>query len=182
LKLVKFSRILQGTGPAVGAGQDDFLSTPTAANGYDPDPTTADLARTPAAGNIIEYQIRYKNISEAGGTNSVILNVSNLVITENGTGLPGSNGNWAADNNADTKIDTSHVSGSAVNLDETDTPIAGTDATVTYFNNIPPASGTQQTGNVPATNVTQYVNTFNVQIAPGVERRFNFQRQVEVSP
>ena len=64
LKLVKLSRVLPGTGPAVGTGQDDFESTP-ATNGIDPNANVADVPRTPAPGNIIEYQIRYKNISDA---------------------------------------------------------------------------------------------------------------------
>lgn len=50
-------------------------------------------AATP--GNIIEYQITYKNVSTAGGTNSVILPANNLVITESGIPVAGvSSNNW----------------------------------------------------------------------------------------
>jgi hypothetical protein len=45
----------------------------------------ADLSAAATPGNIIEYQITYKNISTAGGTNSVTLPANNLVITENGS-------------------------------------------------------------------------------------------------
>ena len=59
LKLVKESRILQGTGPAIADGEGVFSGT----------------AKNPRPGNIIEYQINYENISEAaGGPGNVVLN------------------------------------------------------------------------------------------------------------
>jgi hypothetical protein len=55
----------------------------------------ADLSAAATPGNIIEYQITYKNVSTAGGTNSVILPANNLVITESGIPVPGvSTNNW----------------------------------------------------------------------------------------
>lgn len=176
LKLVKFSRILQGTGPAVGTGQGDFESTPAAANGYDPNTSVADVARTPAPGNIIEYQIRYKNVASennVSGTssNNAVLNVNKLVITE--SGILGANSNWALDNDTNGIIDTSNVPNSAADS------VPG-DVTITYFSD---STGTTSatattTGTTQATDVTKYVNTINVQIAPGVQRTFTFQRKV----
>jgi hypothetical protein len=174
LKLVKFSRILPGTGPAVGAGQDNFETTP-AVNGFDPNPAVADVLRTPQTGNIIEYQIRYKNISEGNGqagANNVLLQVNNLVITENGT-IPGSS-NWALDQDTNSIIDTSNVPNTAVD--------SGTGATITYFSGIPvpnsPNATAATTGTTAATDVTQYENTISVPIDPGVERTFTFQRRL----
>jgi hypothetical protein len=175
LKLVKFSRILQGTGPAVGTGQDDFETTP-AANGYDPNTSVADVARTPAPGNIIEYQIRYKNIAaedNVSGTssNNAVLNVSGLVITE--SGILGANSNWALDQDTNGIIDTSNVANSAADS------VPG-DATITYFSDSTgsTAATAATSGTTQATDVTKYVNTITVQIAPGVQRTFTFQRKV----
>jgi len=95
LRLVKESRILQGDGPAVVAGEESFSTT----------------AKSPSTGNIIEYRITYQNITEpASGVGNVILEAADIVITENGTS--GSN-NWALDNDGNTVIDTSNVPGSA---------------------------------------------------------------------
>ncbi|MBD2194168.1 MULTISPECIES: beta strand repeat-containing protein [Calothrix] len=174
LKLVKFSRILQGTGPAVGASQGDFESTP-AANGYDPNTSVTDVPRTPAPGNIIEYQIRYKNIASednVSGTssNNVVLNVNSLVITE--SGILGTNSNWALDNDINGIIDTSNIVGSAVDS-------VPASATITYFKGAAGTASTgDQTGTTQDTDVTKYVNSINVQIAPGVQRTFTFQRKV----
>ncbi|TAE55931.1 MAG: hypothetical protein EAZ76_08570 [Nostocales cyanobacterium] len=174
LKLVKFSRILQGTGPAVGADQDNFETTP-AVNGFDPNPNVADVLRTPQTGNIIEYQIRYKNISEgngASGSNNVLLQVNNLVITENGT-IAGSS-NWALDQDNNNIIDTSNVPNSATD--------SGGSATITYFSGIPvpgtPNATAATTGNMATADVTQYVNSIGVPIDPGVQRTFTFQRKL----
>ncbi|PPS43283.1 hypothetical protein [Chroococcidiopsis sp. TS-821] len=98
VRVVKESRILQGTGPAVVAGENAFSQTP----------------KNPAPGNIIEYRITYTNISEtapSGSTGNVVLNASNLRIIEDGT--TGGN-NWALDSNSDGIIDTSNVPATAV--------------------------------------------------------------------
>ncbi|RUR78752.1 beta strand repeat-containing protein [Chlorogloeopsis fritschii PCC 9212] len=174
LKLVKFSRILKGTGPDVGAGQGDFESTPTT-NGYDPNTSVADVPRTPAPGNIIEYQIRYKNIAaednvSSTSSNNVVLNVNNLVITE--SGILGANSNWALDNDTNGIIDTSNVVGSAVDS-------VPASATITHFEGAAGnTSASDQTGITQDDDVTKYVNTITVQIAPGVQRTFTFQRKV----
>lgn len=107
LRLVKESRILQGTGPAVIAGQENFSTT----------------AKTPAPGNIIEYRISYSNISTAvAGSSNITLRASNVTITESGD----TNGNnWGQDNSLPAGIDTSNVVGTAVD--------SGTGATITFF-------------------------------------------------
>ena len=95
LRLAKESRILQGSGPAVIAGEETFSTA----------------AKSPSTGNIIEYRITYQNITEPqSGVGNVILDAANIVITENGTS---GNNNWALDNDANTVIDTSNVPGSA---------------------------------------------------------------------
>lgn len=105
LKLVKESRILQGTGPEIEAGQDTFSSDP----------------KSPRPGNIIEYQINYENISEeAGGPGNVVLTANNVVITEDGTlsQTPGDGlNNWALDNDGDGELDTINVAGASVAAD-----------------------------------------------------------------
>ena len=172
LQLVKVSRVLQGTGPAVGTGQGDFESTPayTNANGtvIDPNSGVADVPRNPAPGNIIEYQIRYKNISDAqAGTGNVILNANKVVITEDGTQTPN---NWALDNDNNTQIDTSNIVGSAKDSGA---------STIQFFTGNPASNpGIDQTGTTVNSDVTKYVNTATGQIAPGVQRTFTFQRKV----
>ncbi|MDZ8183899.1 MAG: hypothetical protein RMX96_03415 [Nostoc sp. ChiSLP02] len=152
LKLLKMSRVLQGTGPVV-QGNDGIFST---------DP------KKPAPGNIIEYQIQYSNISEPqSGTGNVILNASKVVIIEDGT--QGSN-NWAKDNDASGQIDTSNIVGSAKDSGS---------ATIQFFSGNPAtSSGIDQTGTTVNTDVTKYVDTVTGIIAPGVQRTFTFQRKV----
>ncbi|MEC4813535.1 MAG: hypothetical protein SAK29_09735 [Scytonema sp. PMC 1069.18] len=169
LRLLKLSRVLQGNGPTVGTGQDVFETTP----GIDAD-VLNDIARQPAPGNIIEYQIRYKNISEPqSGTGNIILNASNVVITEDGT-LSTASGdgknNWALDNDGNGVIDTSNIVGSAKD--------SGT-ATITFFSGQPATNSVgDQTGTTVNTDVTKYIDTVNETVAPGQERTFTFQRTV----
>ncbi|MDJ0504481.1 MAG: beta strand repeat-containing protein [Aphanizomenon sp.] len=170
LQLLKFSRILLGTGPAVIGNQGDYNTTPAYTNPatglvIDPDPTVADEARTPSPGNIIQYDIRYKNISTAQGTgtNNVILQAQNVVITEDGTlsTVPGDGkNNWAKDNDNDGIIDTSNVIGTAT-------------ATTTTFTPNGDISGA-----TPATDVTKYVNSPAGLIAPQALGTFTFQRKL----
>ncbi len=105
LKLVKESRILQGTGPAIADGEGVFSGT----------------AKNPRPGNIIEYQINYENISEAaGGPGNVVLNANNVQIVEDGTlsQTPGDGlNNWAKDNDGDGELDTINIAGAAVAAD-----------------------------------------------------------------
>jgi hypothetical protein len=173
LQLLKFSRILQGTGPDVIGNQGNFNSTPAYTNPatglvIDPDPAAADEARTPSPGNIIVYEIRYKNISTSQtgsgtGTSNVILQAQNVVITEDGTlsTVPGDGkNNWAKDNDNDGIIDTSNVIGTAT-------------ATTTTFTPNGDISGA-----TPATDVTKYVNSPAGLIAPQALGTFTFQRKL----
>jgi hypothetical protein len=129
LQLLKLSRVIQGTGPAVVTGDELFTNS----------------AKKPAPGNILEYLLTYKNISTpASGTSNVILNANTIVITEDGTA--GSN-NWAAT--------TLNVPSSAtVSLDGT-IPGATTNsysAVITFFNGSTPLTTTD-------TTVTKYINS-----------------------
>lgn len=173
LQVVKVSRVLQGTGPAVGAGQGDFESTPGYINNgttIDPNSAVADVPRNPAPGNIIEYQIRYKNISDAqAGTGNVILNANKVVITEDGT-VGAAGNNWALDNDNNTQIDTSNIVGSAKDSGA---------STIQFFSGNPATtSGIDQTGTTANTDVSKYINTPTGQVAPGVQRTFTFQRKI----
>ncbi|MEH1783269.1 hypothetical protein [Nostoc sp.] len=152
LKMVKMSRVLLGTGPAVQGTDGTFSTTP----------------KKPAPGNIIEYQIQYTNISDAqAGTGNVILNANKVVITEDGTQTPN---NWALDNDNNTQIDTSNIVGSAKDSGA---------STIQFFSGNPASNlGIDQTGTTVNSDVTKYVNTATGQIAPGVQRTFTFQRKV----
>jgi hypothetical protein len=170
LQLLKFSQILKGTGPDVIGNQGSYNSTPAYTNPVtgvliDPVPGTPDEARTPYPGNIIQYDIRYKNISTAQGTgtNNVILQAQNVVITEDGTlsTVPGDGkNNWAKDNDNDGIIDTSNVIGTATAITTTFTPNGDI------------------SGATPATDVTKYVNSPTTSIAPQTSGTFTFQRKL----
>lgn len=148
LKLEKLSRILN----ADGTEKQGF----TQFNQDD---------KSPAPGEIIEYQIRYENISEVSlAPGNVILNAKNVVIVEDGT--TGGN-NWALDNDGDGELDTINVPTTAKVVDDNDND--ATDATIAYD----PASDE---------TTTKYTVTA-VEVAPGVIRKFTFQRRVnQVSP
>lgn len=152
LKLVKESRVLPGTGPAVQGNDGTFSSDP----------------KKPAPGNIIEYRITYRNISEAqAGTGNILLRADKVVITEDGT--TGGN-NWALDNDSDGKIDTSNIVGSAKDSGA---------ATINFYNGNPATnSSIDQTGTTVNTDVTKYVDTVTGNVAPGESRTFTFQRKV----
>lgn len=166
LKVVKLSRVLKGTGPDVGAGQDDFETTP-AIGSFDPG-TGTDVPRTPALGNIIEYQIRYTNISAPQlGTGNAILNANNIVITEDGTKIPN---NWALDNNSNGGIDTSNIAGTAKD--------SGTSTIQFFVGNPATTPGADQTETIVNSDVTKYVDTVTGQVTPGVQRTFTIQRKV----
>ncbi|MEH2148113.1 beta strand repeat-containing protein [Nostoc sp.] len=152
LKLLKTSRVLQGTGPVVQGNDGTFSIDP----------------KKPAPGNIIEYQIQYTNISDPqSGTGNVILNANKVVITEDGTKSPN---NWALDNDASGQIDTSNIVGSAKD--------SGT-ATIQFYSGNPAnTSGIDQTGTTANTDVAKYIDTVTGAIAPGIQRTFTFQRKV----
>ncbi|NEQ54388.1 MAG: hypothetical protein F6K11_30375 [Leptolyngbya sp. SIO3F4] len=153
LKLLKESRILEGNGPAVASG-DEVWSTDE---------------KTPAPGNIIEYRVTYTNISEpASGTNNIILNADNVVVTEDGTGVNGNN--WALDNDGDTVLDTSNIVGSA-----TDSRGGAIDF---YSGSTGTTSSIDQSGTTANNDVTKYVDTVPGLVAPGESDYFTFQRLV----
>jgi hypothetical protein len=151
LKLRKLSRILDANGQPV-AGADGQLSA---------DP------KRPVPGNIIEYVIQYSNISEPqSGNGNIILNASNVVITEDGVTLPN---NWALDNDGNGLIDTSNIIGSAIDPN----------GNIQFFNGNPATtSGSDQTGTTVNTDVTRYVNNVTGQVTPGQLRTFTFRRKV----
>ena len=176
LRMVKQSRVLQGTGPAVGTGQGDFNTTPGAA--FDPvaNPigTTVvanEVPRTPAPGNILEYRIVYTNISDKqSGSGDIILNASNVVITEDGNAIAPNTNNWAIDQDGNGVIDTSNIPGTAKD--------SGT-ANITFFSGNPATNPTgDQTGTTATTDVTKYVDTVTGQVVPLQARTFGFQRKV----
>ncbi|MEH2183148.1 beta strand repeat-containing protein [Nostoc sp.] len=152
LKLLKMSRVLQGTGPVVQGNDGTFSIDP----------------KKPAPGNIIEYQIQYTNISDPqSGTGNVILNANKVVISEDGTKSPN---NWALDNDASGQIDTSNIVGSAKDSGS---------ATIQFFSGNPANnSGIDQTGTTANTDVAKYIDTVTGTIAPGIQRTFTFQRKV----
>jgi len=184
LRMVKQSRVLQGTGPAVPTAQGDFTTTPGAA--FDPiakptlaydknssifNPTAAGSGtqRNPAPGNILEYRIVYINVSDKqAGSGNIILNASNVVITEDGIYTANNSNNWAVDKNG--VSNTSNVPGTAKD--------SGT-ANITFFSGNPATNSTgDQTGTTVTTDVTKYVDIVTGQVAPGQVKTFGFQRKV----
>jgi hypothetical protein len=158
LKLLKESRVLPGTGPAVQGTDGTFSVDP----------------KKPAPGNIIEYQISYSNISEAqSGTGNVTLKADKVVIVEDGTlsttATDGKN-NWAKDNDVSGQIDTSNIVGTAQDTGA---------STIQFYSGASGAnSAIDQTGTTADTDVSKYVNTVTGSVAPGETRKFVFQRKV----
>ncbi|MBF2017575.1 MAG: hypothetical protein IGS23_20695 [Rivularia sp. T60_A2020_040] len=147
LQMVKETRVLKATGPNVAPGDETFSTT----------------AKKPAPGNILEYRITYKNISEPqSGTDNVILNASDIKITEDGTNDTLGN-NWAKDNDNNGEIDTSNITGSAKDSGNA---------------NIQFTPNGDQTGTTPTTDVTKYVVTVSKDVAPQEMRTFIFQRRI----
>ena len=131
----------------------------------------ADVARPPSTGNIIEYRVTYSNISEpVSGTNNVVLQADNVVITENGT-IGGVNGNnWGLDTDNNSVLDTSNIVNSA-----TDSLGGG----IQYFSGPTGATADiDQSGTTAANDVTRYVDTVGQTISPGASGTFRFQRRV----
>lgn len=152
LKLLKESRILPGTGPAV-LGSDGTFSI---------------AKKNPAPGNIIEYRITYTNISEAqSGTGNVTLKADKVVIVEDGTLTTA---NWAKDNDVNGQIDTSNIVGTAKDT--------GASTIQFYSGATATNSAIDQTGTTADTDVSKYVNTVTGIVAPGDKREFVFQRKM----
>jgi hypothetical protein len=79
-------------------------------------------AKQPLPGDILEYRVIYRNISEpqVGSGNNGVLNGVNVMIDEDGTldygddtNLNNTDNNWGLDNNADGDLDTTNVQNSA---------------------------------------------------------------------
>ena len=166
VEVIKESRLLQGSGPAILPGQETFSTD----------------QKTPGSGNIVEYRFTYKNISlaEGQGQGNRTLSASNFVIVEDGTTFdqinnPSGN-NWALDNdNLDqdddrtTGIDSSHVVGSAIDS------LGGT---IVFFNSYPPTPGAEVSGTTTGTDVTRYEMRSQRPLAPQETGTFTFRRQV----
>ncbi|MEY2833133.1 MAG: hypothetical protein RLZZ574_2392, partial [Cyanobacteriota bacterium] len=127
-----------------------------------------DANKQPAPGDIIEYQVAYRNISDpqATGANSVLLQANDVRIIENGT--VGAN-NWALDIDTPTQdgdiiIDTLHVPSSAQDSNS---------GTITYFKGNPSNTASSTTDKL----VTSYIDTV-ANVAPGASGTFTFQRKV----
>ena len=151
LQVVKKARIVDTNGTTV---VQDYSAGPASAN-IQP-------------GRFIDYQITYTNVSSAqgGGANSVVLNAAGTAITEDGT--VGGN-NWAVNNGGSGILNTSNVVASAVD--------SGTGATITFYNGSA-TPGTDVSGTTPTTDVTKYVDTLSVSVAPGTSRTFTFRRKI----
>jgi hypothetical protein len=142
LRLVKDARILDANGNQI----EGFTQTPTATN--------------IRPGNIIEYRIRYTNITTPPtGQGNAILNANNVVITEDGTVAPN---NWATDQDTNGIIDTSNVVGSAT----------AANGSITF------APAGDRTGTTAAADVTRYVNALGVIVDPGETGTFTFRRRI----
>lgn len=166
VEVIKESRLLQGSGPAILPGQEVFSTAP----------------KTPGSGNIVEYRFTYKNISlaEGQGRGNRTLSATNLVIVEDGTTFnltsnPSGN-NWAldndnldADNDPKTGIDSSHVLGSAVDSNG---------GIVVFFNSYPPVQGSEKSGNTTDTDVTRYEMRSQRPLGPQETGTFIFRRRV----
>lgn len=140
VKLEKKSKVLQGTGPAVSAA----------------DATLDANNKTPAPGNIVEYDITYTNISSAapaGGSGNLIMNANQLVITEDGTTAPN---NWAA---------------STTNVPSTANASQGS---ITYFSGNPATTSSTTTD----LNLTKYELNITT-LTPGTSGTFTIQRQIK---
>lgn len=169
LKLIKFSRILKGDSEVeVGTGQGDFESTPADADGNDPNPNVTDVPRKPSPGHIIEYKVLYRNISEADvGSDNVLLNAANIVITEDGVTAPN---NWAKDNDNNSEIDTSNIQGSAQD---------SRGGTIKFFSGDPAnTSAIDQSGITVNNDVTKYIDEVSGQLEPQQEGFLTFKRRV----
>jgi len=168
LKLTKKSAVLQGTAQSAPAAADATLDTVT---------------KTVVPGNNLIYAIEYQNVSTPSiGTGNVILNATNVVITDSGI-----TGNGWGLNNTNGVIITSHQLGTVLNkLGSGGTSaasllglptIAGTNAF--FAGAAATTSVLEQTGTTQATDITKYEMTLPVPVAPGEPiRTFTFQRKV----
>lgn len=158
----------------------------------------SDSAKQPLPGDILEYRVIYRNISEpqVGSGNNGVLNGVNVMIDEDGTldygddtTLNRSDNNWGLDNNADGDLDTINVQNSAADTNNgvitfhtgrssSGTPIstltsAGTTdpgITVTGYRSTIPLLA--PTGAEPTSDLNQYNDTTG-------DSAFTFKRKVD---
>jgi hypothetical protein len=154
--------------------------------------------KKPVPGDILEYRVIYRNISEpqVGNGNNLVLNGVNVMIDEDGTldavdggGLDGSDNNWGLDNNNDGDLDTINVQNKAADTNNgtinfftgnaaTNTPLSSTAAGTTD----PGDTVTGYRSTVPllapaGAEATAKLNTYDPNT--GGDSAFTFQRKVD---
>ena len=168
LQLVKKARVLRDNGSGT------YIQVP--GMGFN-DPESA---KQPAPGDLLEYQITYTNISEAGdsGTGNGLLQADDVVIIEDGVA---GNNNWAIDNDdptedGDTLIDTLHP------LNGAEDTTAG--SVITYFDETgagnPNAGGfsSELTDHQVTDDIVKYEVSGINRLSPGQSGVFTFQRKI----
>ncbi|MGL5077004.1 MAG: hypothetical protein ACRDBG_14430, partial [Waterburya sp.] len=131
-------------------------------------------AKLPVPGDILEYRVIYRNISEpqTGNGTNVVLNGVDVMVKEDGTldavdggGLNGSDNNWGLDNNADTDLDTINVQGTATDSNG---------GTITFYtgassSNTPITTLTSAGTTDPGVTVTGYTSKVDLLAPTGAE-------------
>ena len=151
---------------------------------FEPDGTTARTGGS-LPGDIIEYTVNYRNISEAqtGTGNNLILNGTDITIDENGTlnniTTVTDGNNWALDNNGDDDLDTINVQNSATDSNS---------GTITYYTGTSPADSTDEYSvgtlipagnNDPGDTVTGYRVEVPLLAPSTTNSTFTFRRRVD---
>ncbi|MBW4534609.1 MAG: hypothetical protein KME09_11805 [Pleurocapsa minor HA4230-MV1] len=131
-------------------------------------------AKQPLPGDILEYRVIYRNISEpqTGNGTNVVLNGVDVIIDEDGTldygddaTLNNSDNNWGLDNNADGDLDTVNVQNSAADTNNgTITFHTGRSTSPTPINSLTSAGTTD-----PGDTVTGYRSTVPLLAPAGAE-------------
>ncbi|MGL5944344.1 MAG: hypothetical protein ACRC2S_29030 [Waterburya sp.] len=130
--------------------------------------------KEPVPGDILEYRVIYRNISEAqtGNGTNVVLNGVDVMIDEDGTLDQGDNGildqsdnNWGLDNNDDDDLDTINVQGTATDSNGgTITFYTGTSNSPTPITTLTSAGTTD-----PGDTVTGYQSKIDLLAPTGAE-------------
>jgi hypothetical protein len=131
-------------------------------------------AKQPLLGDILEYRVIYRNISEpqTGNGTNVVLNGVDVLIDEDGTldygddaNLNNTDNNWGLDNNADGDLDTVNVQNSAVDTNNgTITFHTGRSTSATPISTLTSAGTTD-----PGDTVTGYRSTVPLLAPAGAE-------------
>jgi hypothetical protein len=134
----------------------------------------ANSAKKPLPGDILEYRVIYRNISEpqVGSGNNGVLNGVNVLIDEDGTldygddtNLNGTDNNWGLDKNVDGDLDTINVQNSAADTNN---------GTITFYtgrssSGVPISTLTSAGTTDPGDTVTGYRNTVPLLAPAGAE-------------